>query len=270
MRKLAWLTDIHLDFLLPADAERFILTIRELNPDAVMISGDISVAGRLLYHLQMLHDHLGRPIYFVLGNHDYYGSSIESVHAAMEKFVKNMPFLHWLPQTGVIPLNSSSALIGHGCWADGRLGAAHQSQIILNDYVFIEEFRWLSHHERFLLMNRLGDLAAKAVEDLLVTALSLYDDILFLAHVPPFKESSWFNNAISNDQFLPHFSCFAVGQVLQKLMIQHPQKRLTVYCGHTHGEGESVILPNLLVKTGGAEYRAPKVQQTLMIASDVE
>ena len=36
---------------------------------------------------------------------------------------------------------------------------------------------------------------------------------------------------------------------------------MTVLCGHTHGEGQAQILPNLKVLTGGAKYGEPRVQR---------
>ena len=43
----------------------------------------------------------------------------------------------------------------------------------------------------------------------------------------------------------------------------HPQKKLTVLCGHPHGAGVAHILPNLIVKTGGATYGRPELQEVL-------
>ena len=34
----------------------------------------------------------------------------------------------------------------------------------------------------------------------------------------------------------------------------HPEKQLTVLCGHTHSAGICQPLPNLEIHTGGAEY----------------
>ncbi len=48
-------------------------------------------------------------------------------------------------------------------------------------------------------------------------------------------------------------------------MEAHPDREMTVLCGHTHGEGEAQILPNLKVLTGGAEYGKPKVQRVLAV-----
>jgi hypothetical protein len=40
---------------------------------------------------------------------------------------------------------------------------------------------------------------------------------------------------------------------------------MSVLCGHTHGAGEARILPNLDVKTGGAEYGGPSLQELLFV-----
>ncbi len=63
--------------------------------------------------------------------------------------------------------------------------------------------------------------------------------------------------------WLPHFSCRAVGDVLKKCMSAYPDRQMTVLCGHTHSSGQATILPNLLVKTGGAEYGSPMIQEIL-------
>ena len=40
-----------------------------------------------------------------------------------------------------------------------------------------------------------------------------------------------------------------------------PDQQLTALCGHTHGDGETQVLPNLLAITGGATYGRPVVQR---------
>ncbi|HTN89531.1 MAG TPA: hypothetical protein VL242_37900 [Sorangium sp.] len=47
---------------------------------------------------------------------------------------------------------------------------------------------------------------------------------------------------------------------------QRPERRIEVLCGHTHGAGVAEILPNLLVRTGGAEYGEPAVQCVIAAA----
>jgi len=51
-----------------------------------------------------------------------------------------------------------------------------------------------------------------------------------------------------------------VGDVLKRVMEEHPDSKMIVLCGHTHSQVEVDILPNLHVKTAGAEYRNPKIE----------
>jgi len=50
-----------------------------------------------------------------------------------------------------------------------------------------------------------------------------------------------------------------VGDAILEIMPQYPQRRLTVLCGHTHGEGVCQPLANVEILTGGAEYGRPAV-----------
>jgi hypothetical protein len=166
---------------------------------------------------------------------------------------------------GIVELTANTALIGHDSWADGRLGHGVNSQVQLNDYVLIDELTGLSVKERFKKLNALGDEAAEHFQSLLPVGLKQYRHMLLLTHVPPFKNACWHKGRISNDEFLPHFTCQAVGDVLADIMKAHPESNLTVLCGHTHGRGEADILPNLHVKTGGAEYGQPKLQEMIVV-----
>ena len=56
-----------------------------------------------------------------------------------------------------------------------------------------------------------------------------------------------------------------LGTVLEELMLQHPERMMTVLCGHTHNSGVVEILPNLVVKTGAAAYGKPQLQEVLFV-----
>ena len=74
--KLAWLTDLHLNFIAPKERLAFYQTIVDTKIDAVLVSGDSAEAPSLCdIFLEMVHA-IGKPIYFVLGNHDYYRGSV--------------------------------------------------------------------------------------------------------------------------------------------------------------------------------------------------
>jgi hypothetical protein len=56
-----------------------------------------------------------------------------------------------------------------------------------------------------------------------------------------------------------------MGAALYEIMNTYPDKTLTVLCGHTHTQAEAQILPNLKVKTGGAEYGSPNIQDIIAV-----
>ena len=96
--KLAWGTDIHLNFLEFADTKRFYQDIFETKPNAVLISGDIAETSTVSDILEEMAQHIAKPIYFVLGNHDYYQSSVENVRQAITRLSQVSHLIHWLPE----------------------------------------------------------------------------------------------------------------------------------------------------------------------------
>jgi 3',5'-cyclic-AMP phosphodiesterase len=258
--RIAWLTDIHLEFLSHGEVDAFFERLSAHDPEAVLVGGDTGTAATLSRFLSGMEERLQRPIYFVLGNHDFYGGSIREVRRAAADLAARSRWLHWLPDAGVVLLTDRTGLVGHGSWADGRLGSGVGSNVLLNDYLQIRDFQPLGHQERFQKLNELGDEAAAFVEELLPSAAERFGELIFLTHVPPFREAAWHEGQASADDWLPHFSCRAVGDVLVRVMTAHPGCALTVLCGHTHGEGEVRVLKNVLVRTAGAEYGKPGIR----------
>lgn len=264
--RLAWLTDLHLNFLEPPQIDAFLDRVLDHNPDAVLISGDIGEAFSLPGYLLQIDRRLQRPIYFVLGNHDFYHGSFASVSQAVRRITHESHWLTWLNEAGVIELTPEVGLVGHDSWADGRCGDYANSPVILNDYLLIDEFAGLNRADRLRQLNALGDAAAAYFRMVLPMALRKYRRLLLVTHPPPFREACWHEGEISNDDFLPHFVAQSVGEALEEVMVDHPDQGLLVLCGHTHGEGLAQMADNLLVLTGGAEYGAPIVQRILDVA----
>ena len=140
--RLAWLTDIHLNFVALDERQDFLKRVSE-RCDAVVISGDIGESPDIVSFLGEMEDVLQKPIYFVLGNHDFYGGSITRTRARVGQLARQSNHLVYLTQEGVIQLSPNTALVGHDGWADARLGDFDRSDILLNDYFLIEELaRW--------------------------------------------------------------------------------------------------------------------------------
>jgi 3',5'-cyclic AMP phosphodiesterase CpdA len=263
--KLAWVTDIHLNFIGPEEVDAFTRAIAAAGPDVVLVAGDIAEAPTVEGHLLTLARALGRPIYFVLGNHDFYFGGIAEVRAAVDTLPARSPWLRWLNTAGVVELSPRTALVGHDGWGDGRLGSGSRSRVMLNDFVVIRDLTGLPAGERFTRLGALGDEAAAHVRATLPAALARYEHVVFLTHVPPFAEACWHDGKTSGDDWLPYFTCKAVGDALVEAATARPDRNLTVLCGHTHGAGRAQILPNLEVLTGAAEYGAPEVQPVLEV-----
>ncbi len=265
MQRLIWLTDIHLDFVDPADFARLCQSLVDQHPDAILLGGDISTAPRLCDDLTELSQRLKGPVYFVLGNHDHYHGAISSVRQAVQRLVDNQPNLHWLSAADIVPLGKESCLLGHGGWGDGRLGDYAGSTVELNDYYLINELAGLDKATRLTRLQELGAEAAAHLDRLLPQALERFVHVLVLTHVPPYREACWHRGALSDDNYLPHFSCGATGEALSRWAARFPQRRLTVLCGHTHSPGSAQIAPNLLVRTGGAQYGSPAPVATIQV-----
>ena len=265
VRRLAWATDVHLNFLSASGLDAFREALAQQEADAVVITGDIAEAPSVDPLLSVLAAELKTPIYFVLGNHDYYRSNIQRVREVVTSLSSRSSWLAWLPAAGVVELTREAALVGVDGWADARYGDFMRSPVMLNDYLLISDLAGMSKGERLEKLHQLGDDEAAALRPLLADALRKYRRVIVATHVPPFKEACWHEGRVSSDDWLPHFSSKAVGDALREAAAAHPDRKIRVLCGHTHSAGTAEILPNLKVMTGAAEYGEPRVQGVLEI-----
>jgi len=264
LKRIAWLSDIHLNFVRKID--RLVDEIRAADVDLLLIGGDIAEARSFAGYLTELTTRLQLPIYFVLGNHDYYGASVAEVRGISRQLSDVASDLFWLPHAGPVSLGDATVLVGHGGWGDARLGDFLGSPVRLNDYKLISDLSSEANDEVLLQkLNELGDEAARSLEEQLSNVSAAVSEVIVLTHVPPFREACVHDGKISDDDWLPHFTCHAVGEVLHRAASENSGCNFIVLCGHTHGRGECEILSNLVVRTAGAEYGRPQVERVLEI-----
>jgi 3',5'-cyclic AMP phosphodiesterase CpdA len=257
--RIAWLTDIHLDFLDPAARAALAASVAAEKPDGVIVTGDIAIAPTVLDLIEQLARGIGAPLWFVLGNHDYYKGSIADVRSRAARDSR------WLHASGVVKLDATTALVGVDGWGDARLGDFANTRVMLNDFFLIDELSRLSRGELRTRLGEYGNESAACLRSLLGEAVTWAQHVIVATHVPPFREACWHDGKVSNDDWLPFFTCKATGDVLRTTFSAHPSIRATVLCGHTHSSGQADILPNLRVLTGAAEYGAPRLQQILTV-----
>jgi Icc protein len=261
--KTLWLTDLHLEFPDANRLERFYQKLEKAAADAVLISGDIGQAPTVIEFLRQIQVAARCPVYFIFGNHDYYYGSIAAVRAQAIRSFSSGP-IRYLSLAGVIPLTDKVCCIGHDGWGDGRNGDLFGSSVQLNDFELISELAGLPKLILQKKLMQLGDEAAMYLRTVLPEALSVYNHVVMVTHVPPFPESAWWQGKPSSPDFLPFFSCKAMGDILMKFMRKNPEKQMTVLCGHTHGSGIAQIMPNCIVYTGSARYGYPRIQKSFI------
>jgi len=253
--RFGWISDIHLDFLDKDKRETFYSMLDTAFVDVLLVGGDIGESDNIREFLTTLAKRAHVPVYFVLGNHDYYGSSIKATHRFIKILSSQIENLHYLSAMDkIIELSSKTALIGHDGWADLQYGNFAHSSVWMRDYDEIAELKGLKKPELPPVMEGLAQEAADHIRPLLTEAFAKYQHILILTHLPPFQEACWHEGKISDDEWLPHFTCKAMGDVIRELCEKNPTKSCQVLCGHTHGSGKARILNNLVVFTKGAEY----------------
>ena len=272
--RLAWLTDIHLNFVTDSEATHFLqATCGQV--DAVVITGDIAESPTIGMQLSLIEQCLGRPIYFVLGNHDFYrGSIVGTRHAVSRIAAKSEHLVYLSDKSDVVELSSTTCLVGHDGWGDARLGDFDNSAVLrqLNDFRLISEltaecYSQASFREEVKEnLQALGDQSARILEQVLAKAVKDHAQVIIATHVPPFREASWHEGRTCDDDWLPYFTCKAVGDVLLDAAESHVDCEFVVLCGHTHSGGKVRIRSNLQVLTGTAEYGRPTIQRVFQIS----
>lgn len=267
--KFAWVTDPHLNFLDRYRRQEFYETLFPYN--GVLITGDIAEADSVCNIIREMYLEIKKPIYFVLGNHDFYKGDVSSVKAninalcAESELKGNVIYLTESPC--YVRPNNESVIIGVDGWADAREGDFHSEKVRLNDSVYIKDLKFAQHlggHKGLgQIMAELSDKDTDALDYMIEDIMMQLPDtknITILTHVPPFRETCLYDGKISGKDFLPFFCNKRLGEMLTCKAILFPDVQFHVFAGHTHGESKPYYpRENLRVEVGGAEYRYPNI-----------
>ena len=277
--KFLWATDLHLDhdhggFLAPPhrdtdrDAARSATFVAETRRSAChgwLLSGDLTDGRELISTLDRLGSCIEPPIYFVLGNHDFYGDSIARTRAKVLRCVREHQGLVYLTDCPPIPIGETAYVMGEDGWGDATEGDYEGSYVRLQDFVEIEDFRRTDPQSWKSQLQALGSESAERLRVKLALLPMTAQNVIVITHVPPFRQACWYEGNTTDDHWAPFFVCGQVGRVLREFASKNPHRNITVICGHTHHAGTAEILDNLTVHTGAAHYGSPKVEGAVSV-----
>lgn len=266
--RIAWITDPHLNHCSLPAWERLMDQVGLAQCEAILLTGDISEGEDVIFQLQRLADSAAVPIFFVLGNHDFYHSSIERTRTAVSAASARHPLLHYLRDEPVVELSPLVALVGEDGWGDGTEGDYEGSIVMLNDFRLIDDFCLSPRSSWQRLLGSIGNDASERLEHKLDIACRSYRSVLVATHVPPFRESCWYEGHTTDDHWAPFFVCGQMGRTLRRVAARFPDTIIEVLCGHTHHGGVARVAPNLTVTTGSADYGRPEVTDLIEITNN--
>ena len=276
MKTIVWTTDPHLNFCsgnvqhtffnrLAGDARDFFGQKTE-KPDFVLVGGDIGEANNVDKYLKKMAKRLDCQVLFVLGNHDYYRSSVDYANRKVAKAISYYDNLTWLDRVSYVEITPTCAVIGHSGWSDGRYGNWLCSNVDIADYHYIADLMVISQSDKLKVMQELAAKAAYHIKNSLKAAFDKYSKVFLLTHIPPWREAAVNRGRISDDNWVPHFASKIMGETIESFM-RGCKDHLTVLCGHSHGNlsyamGSDTIVnvaKNIVCLTGDAQYYFPKI-----------
>lgn len=265
--KLIWCSDIHLNFLRdnPKYRHEFYESLENAEGEHILITGDIAESHNIEKYLEELHAATGKKIYFVAGNHDYYGSSLKE----MRKTLKEIKCAHYLPKSWGVKLDKHTALVGQDGWGDCRNGDYEGSQrgfsgFTMSDWLYIKELNkgYLKGTDALrIALQKVADKDAERVVKSVLRALKdkNVNKIVIATHVPPFEEASLHAGRKSTPSGLPFFSSKILGMVILPIVEKHAEVDFLWLSGHTHSKATIQKRPNLTVKVAPSEYYYPQI-----------
>lgn len=254
MKKLCWVTDLHLDLATEEAKRKLVLGIQEQKANWIVVTGDVSEKGTSFQVLTDLQKEVGIPLYYVLGNHDYFGSSYEYIRSLAAKY----PNIGYLTTGMIVDLDAKTCLVGQDGWPDGGAGDFESSRVLLKDFLVISDFMGYGKHQWRRIMEEFSRQSTLEGEATLLKAFETYDKVIFATHVPPFRECCYWQGEPSRDDWAPFFVNQTLGKMFIEMMENYPDKELLILCGHTHAAMEYHPLPNLTARVGHADYGTPK------------
>lgn len=260
--KLIWGSDIHLNFLDEDARYGFYASVERLEGDHVLITGDIAESHNIVPLLEEMERAVGKPVHFVLGNHDFYGSSVADVK-------QSVSHLNWLPRNYGTPLSDTTMLLGVDGWGDCRNGDYENSHLTMSDWIHIRDLRKGYGQGMAPLKKQLQKLADADAQKLKRRVLKAIKEgvrkIIIATHVPPFEDVCLYAGKKSTPSGLPFFSSKILGTTILPIAEKYSWVDFIWLSGHTHSRAVYSPCQNLICKVAHADYFKPQIEGVLNV-----
>lgn len=260
--RLIWMSDIHLNFLNRELRSDFYNRIKEADGDIVIISGDIAESHNIKQFLKEICETTKKPVFFVCGNHDFYGSSITVVKRSFRPF-------SYLSRGWGTPLTDAVMLLGVDGWGDCRNGDYENSNLTMSDWLYIDELRESYRQGSQKLKKTLQSLADKDAQTLKRRVNSAikkgYKKLILVTHVPPFEECCCHAGKKSTPDGLPFFSSKILGDTILPMAKLNPEVDFLWLSGHTHSRVTYKPCDNMTCKVAKADYYFPQIEEIINV-----
>ena len=268
--RVAWLSDLHLrEHNLEGSLSDIRALLERAKADAVLLTGDICEGpARLEETIRRLGTVVGQ-VWFVLGNHDFYGAGLAEVDAWRRTYAGPGVLLDYAVP---IHLGDGVYLAGNGGWGGGfqprRCAGIRDWQAIMEYKRLLsvgEVLREVSPSAKQATLEALLKLAAARASKLVVEAegqLALLPadarHLIFATHVPVVRQASRYQRRASDPELLAHFCWPEMGRRLAAFAETRPGLGLTVLSGHTHTRAFAET-GGIQHAVAGAEYGEPRI-----------
>lgn len=233
-----WATDLHLNYF----DDKYITNFGKFlsskyQAKGFIISGDISLGNKLERNLKTLSNAIQMPIYYVLGNHDYWYSSFNEIDKLTKSLNDNSLINLNLSH---LQINSKTILIGFDGWYDCSFGEI-DTKIQMTDWVRIKEFQ---NQDPIKISKKRSASYLSFLDRALSFKNQGITNQIVVTHIPPFEQ------LIKNKKTAkPFYGSSISGQILSKL--SNDFDKIICLSGHTHNKA-SYQQDNLLCYVGEA------------------
>lgn len=244
--KIALISDTHWDKCDTLTWQKKMAALMRLEVEALVHCGDIAEPPTLLAALDFWEAEANFPMYFALGNHDYYGKHIQSQQRFLRRWCGDKRRVHYLSSLPGLS-NQASILMAIDSWYDAYGITGEQSERFFFDKAFIKDFETLNCGQiidllKSLWQQQLQELSAK-VEQAIGLGIS---SINILSHIPPLqvKQRALFPR---QKEAMGLFTSQLLASQIFKWAEAHSAIDWHLICGHWHIETQYKLSQNCTV-----------------------